>query len=221
MASSTGTSFTSSTPPVPRACRACIASQPIATPTHGAGGSFSVCASINISAPPDAVFAVLADLSRWPEWNRFVRKATADPKHPRAPQASPPDSFKAEKDLHMVFHVHMDPVDPESRPREENILVTVLEPYEVAGERRKGWRIAWRATSYPSMVLRSERVQEFVDDGAGNTEYTCWETFYGPLAPVVRWAVGKQLETAFQCWSEDLKKQAEEGVKRGSAPPPS
>ncbi|KUI56117.1 hypothetical protein VP1G_03528 [Cytospora mali] len=209
MASSTDTNITTSTPPVPRDCHGSIAPQPIATPTYGPGGSFTIYSSTNISAPPDAAFAVLTDYSKWPEWNRFVRKVTVN---------SDPNATAIEKDTTMTFDVHMDPLDPDSVPRKENMLVTILEPYEVKGE-RKGWRIAWRSTSYPSWMLRSERVQEFVDDGHGNTEYTCWETMYGPLAPVVRLAVGSKLGTGFQCWSEDLKKRAEESFKKETAPP--
>ena len=60
------------------------------------------------------------------------------------------------------------------------------------------------------MALRSERVQEFVQDDEGKgTVYTCWETFYGFLAPAVRIAVGGKLERGFGAWTEDLKHRAE------------
>lgn len=202
MASSTSTNLTTSTPPVPRDCQGSIAPQPIATPTYGPGGSFTIRSSFNITAPPDTVFAVLRDHSKWPEWNRFVRKVTIN---------SDPAATAIEKGTAMTFDVHMDPTDPDSAPLKTGMLVTILEPYKIEGK-RKGWRIAWKAASYPSWVLRSERVQEFVDDGHGNTEYTCWETMYGPLAHVVRSIVGSKLEKAFQCWGEDLKKRAEEAV---------
>ncbi|KAK7734707.1 putative secondary metabolism biosynthetic enzyme [Cytospora paraplurivora] len=213
MASTAASNFTTSTPPVPRDCHGSIAPQPIATPTYGPGGSFTIRCSTNISAPPDAVFAVLNDYSRWPEWNRFVRKATVNPDDLPS-QGDSADATAIKKDMRLTFDVHMDPLDPGSSPRKENMFVTTLEPYEaVDGAEGKGWRVAWKSTSYPSLALRSERVQEVVDDGNGNTEYTCWETMYGPLAPVVKWTVGSKLETAFQCWSEDLKKRAEEGVR--------
>ncbi|ROW10437.1 hypothetical protein VMCG_01823 [Cytospora schulzeri] len=203
MASSTSTNFTTSNPPVPRDCRGSIAPQPIATPTYGPGGAFTVRSSINISAPPDTVLAILRDHSKWPEWNRFVRKVTIK---------SDPAPNMIEMDTAMTFDVHMDPTDPGSAPTKMDMLVTILEPYEVEGEKR-GWRIAWKPTSHPTWLLRSERVQEIVDDGHGNTEYTCWETMYGPLAYVVKLAVGGKLEKAFQCWGEDLKKRAEENIK--------
>lgn len=202
MASSTATNFTKSHPPVPRDCSGSIAPQPIDTPTYGPSGVFTIRSSSNITAPPDAVFAVLRDYSKWPEWNRFVRKVTIN---------SDPTATTIEAGSAMTFDVHMDPTDPEGSPGKTDMLVTVLEPYEAEGENR-GWRIAWKSTSYPSWVLRTERVQEFVADGHGNTEYTCWETMYGPLAYVVKLAVGGKLGKAFQCWGEDLKKRAEDSA---------
>ncbi|KAL1856940.1 hypothetical protein VTK73DRAFT_8174 [Phialemonium thermophilum] len=88
-------------------------------------------------------------------------------------------------------------------------------------KRGKGWRVAWKTRGMPGWMLCSERVQEFweADDGSG-TEYVCWETFYGMLAPVVRWAVGEKLKRGFGAWSEDLKKRAEGGtVQEGPGQP--
>lgn len=218
MASPTTTNFTTSNPPVPRDCPASIAPQPIETPTHGPGGVFTIRSSVHISAPPDAAFAVLRDFTTWPEWNRFVRKVTINNNpddHPDAAAAATATATATatiEKGTAMTFDVHMDPTDPTGSPGRSDMLVTVLEPYESGGG--QGWRIAWKPTSYPSWVLRTERVQEFVDDGHGETEYTCWETMYGPLAHVVRLAVGGKLERAFRCWGEDLKRRAEESVGR-------
>jgi hypothetical protein len=99
--------------------------------------------------------------------------------------------------------------------------VSVLEPIgegasEAAGGPRKGWRIAWKqrpSLLMPGWMLRSERVQEFVEVGGGEggpeTEYRCWETFYGPLAPVVKLAAGKQVQRGFDAWAEGLKAKVE------------
>lgn len=211
---------TTSNPPVPRQTPGCIAPQPIATPTHGAGGSFTIISSTHISAPPDVVFAALLQHTAWPEWNRFVRLVTVTSTPPPPPAttttATPPSleaalhsddgSTYLKKGMRMAFNVHLDPDDAGSYTR-QGMEVTLLEPY---GGDKKGWRVAWRGTSLPSLLLRTERVQELVDDGSGRgTEYTCWETMYGPLAPVVRLATGKSLEKGFRCWGEDLKARAE------------
>lgn len=211
-----GADITTSNPPVPRQTPGSIAPLPIATPTHGAGGSFTIISSTHISAPPDVAFATLLEHTAWPEWNRFVRLVTVT----STPSATdpPPDATPLEaavhrddgsvylkKGMHMAFNVHLDPDNDKSYTR-QGMEVTLLEPY--GG--KKGWRVAWRGTSVPSLLLRTERVQELVDDGSGRgTEYTCWETMYGPLAPVVRLATGKSLEKGFRCWGEDLKARAE------------
>lgn len=87
--------------------------------------------------------------------------------------------------------------------------------------RRTGWRVVWKTRTSPLLpgwMLRSERVQEFVQiDPAPfgprdepHTAYACWETFYGVLAPVVRLSVGLQLVKGFDTWMEDMKGRAEE-----------
>lgn len=227
---SSDSTFTTSNPPVARETRGSIPAHPIATPTFGSGGSFSIVVSIHIDAPPDTVFTVLTDHTKWPEWNRFIPKLTVTSSPP--PSDADPDASALEtlirrddgstylkKDTKMNFDVHLDPdnTDPAASGRKQAIQVTLLEPYDHAG--RKGWRIAWKPTGYPGVALRGERVQEFVDDGRGGTEYTCWETMYGFLGPVVRLTTGAKLEKCFQYWAEDLKKRSEERVKAETAPP--
>jgi hypothetical protein len=90
---------------------------------------------------------------------------------------------------------------------------------------RAGFRVAWKMSGkMPSWLLRSERVQEFIEvpnplnspEGTV-TNYVCWETFYGVLAPVVRLAVGSQLIRGFQVWMNDLKKRSEEIEKKSGS----
>ncbi|KAH8758911.1 hypothetical protein F5883DRAFT_565242 [Diaporthe sp. PMI_573] len=222
--------FTTSNPPVPRDTKGSIPSHTVATPTFGPGGSFSIVVSINIAAPPDTVFTVLTEHKKWPDWNRFIPRLTVT-SSPGPAEASPDagaletliqrddGSTYLKRDTRMDFDVNLDPetTAPAAGGRKTSIHVTLLEPYDHAG--RKGWRIAWKPTGYPGMALRGERVQEFVDDGKGGTEYTCWETMYGFLGPVVRMTTGAKLERCFQCWAEDLKKRSEERVRAEAAPP--
>lgn len=213
---------TTSQPPIPRNQPGALAHTPIPTPTHGPGGSFSIIASQHIAAPPDTVFAALLSHPTWPSWNRFVRRVTVLSAPP--PPSSPPSSSSSsaleaaiatddgskyiKKGTKMTFEVHMNPDDAKSSIN-QNMEVTLLEPFDSTDPQR-GWRVAWKGTSIPSLVLRTERVQEFVSDGEGGTEYTCWETMYGPLAPVVRLTQGAKLESGFEAWGVDLKKRAEE-----------
>lgn len=218
---STDPSITTSDPPVPRQTPGRLAPDPIATPTHGPGGTFTVIASAHIAAPPDTVFQVLVDHSQWPQWNRFVRKvvvkSTPPPDPARASTFAPVDQDDdgatfLKKGQAVTFRVHMDAENPSSSYLNQGMEVTLLEPF--GKNNKKGWRVAWKATSFPGFALRSERVQEVVDDGHGGTEYTCWETMYGPLAYVVKLTQGSALETNFRVWGEDLKERAEKLAAR-------
>lgn len=219
-------SITTSNPPIPRPTPSAITLQPIATPTHGAGGSFSVISALHIAASPDVAFTALLEHSTWPDWNRFVRRVTVT-SAPSPSDPSPPDDSSAletavakddgqryiKQGTLMTFQVHLDP-DHEQSYTKQGMEVTLLEPFDPRRKKR-GWRIAWKGTSIPSLLLRTERVQEFVDDGHGGTEYTCWETMYGPLAPVVRLTTGKSLEKGFEAWGVDLKARAEKIATEG------
>ena len=103
----------------------------------------------------------------------------------------------------MTFDVHLDLDGKKSRS--EAIKISFLEPLAEG----KGWRVAWIPLGMPGFVHRTERVQEFVDDGNGGTEYYCWETFHGLLAPVTRMVVGAKLEKGFDAWMGGLKDMAE------------
>lgn len=138
--------------------------------------------------------------------------------------------------------MHLDPSAPDDgKPNQLVALeVSALEPIDdnddnhedgqTGQRRRRGWRIAWRqrpSLMMPSWMLRSERVQEFVEvataDGTGagggepETEYRCWETFYGVLAPVVRLAAAKQVEGGFDAWLAGMKGVAEGGKQAAAA----
>ena len=96
--------------------------------------------------------------------------------------------------------------------------VSVLERIDEEG--RKGWRVAWKqrpSLMMPSWMMHGERIQEFVEAGEAQTEYTCWETFYGALAPVVRMTVAARVMDGFKAWMAGLKKRAEEQEKEAAA----
>ena len=111
------------------------------------------------------------------------------------------------------------------KSREQGMIITVLEPLTAPltssqdsphnQTQKKGYRIAWKGVGYAKWQLHSERVTELVEvdeggEGRKGTEYVCWETFGGVLAPVVRLAVGGTLRERFGEYAEGLRGFCEE-----------
>ncbi|KAK4157011.1 hypothetical protein C8A00DRAFT_12132 [Chaetomidium leptoderma] len=201
---------------------------PIPTPTYDGGGSFTISCSSRIAATPQDCLAVVTKSSDYATWNRFCRKCTIDSQ----PTTNEADPETLRLGTQFTFDVHLNSDEPDGSAGQAIALeVSVLEPIDEdakdsvfvssslpprdADAHRTGWRIAWRqrpSLRMPSWMLRSERVQEFVDvNGGSETEYHCWETFYGLLAPVVKLAVGKQVEKGFDAWLVGLKGRVEKG----------
>ncbi|KAK3392959.1 hypothetical protein B0H63DRAFT_5442 [Podospora didyma] len=135
-----------------------------------------------------------------------------------------------------TFDVHVDAENEHSSGRPTPLVVSVLEPIdeEIATDlasggsnhakgkspRRKGYRVAWKSRGtllLPLWMLRAERVQEFIEVAnpfgtrdEPETEYICWETFYGTLAPVVRLAAASKVMTGLGAWIDGLQKHAEQ-----------
>jgi len=121
-------------------------------------------------------------------------------------------------------------VEGSKKSREQGMIITVLEPLTTPlassqdsaqnQTRKKGYRIAWKSVGYAKWQLHSERVTELVEvdegsEGRKGTEYVCWETFGGVLAPVVRLAVGGTLRERFGEYAEGLRGFCGEGTGKG------
>ncbi len=215
----------------------------LATPTFGPQGSFSVACSTHIAAPPAVCAATILDHGAYPSWNRFCRSVAIDaepasPSDPSDPRFAADDTDASPASLpafvhggpaslalgtQFTFDVHMDALTENSAGRATYLEVSRVERIreedddDSLSRGRRGWRIAWKTRGMPGFVLRSERVQELLETPEGGTEYLCWETFYGLLGPVVRYAVGGQLVTGFGVWMEDLKGEAEKRAKETAA----
>ncbi|TDZ29484.1 hypothetical protein C8035_v005476 [Colletotrichum spinosum] len=215
---------------IPATLAPTIVSPILATPTQGdTGAAFTVAYATPIAAPPLTVLAAFISPATYAAWNPVFPKVTVT--RP-APQPVPPllaessvAKFKPGELLlegsHVVFEVHLT-LDPAKTTSNTACIITVLEDFTKAtavsggeGHRgRKGYRVAWKTTGWtpPPFLLKAERVHEFLEseDGTG-TEYRCYETFFGPLAPVVRYTMLGQLEAAFTAWMEGLKCFVETG----------
>ncbi|KAK4168698.1 hypothetical protein QBC43DRAFT_341370 [Cladorrhinum sp. PSN259] len=181
---------------------------PVPTPTYGSSGTFTIACSTRISASPLTTLDVVLDAPNYPIWNRFCRKCTIDDEGPSESK----EDGKLRLGTKFTFDVYLDADVENGSPRPTALKVNVLEPLDYQG--RKGWRVTWGPRSsllMPEWLLRSERVQEFTEiPGSSDTEYLCWETFYGPMAHVVKVAVGAKVQRGFELGMEGLKTRAEE-----------
>ncbi|KAI1181782.1 hypothetical protein F5B17DRAFT_240377 [Nemania serpens] len=194
---------------------------PIPVPTLGAtGGVFAVACSTRIAGPALASLEKVLDLPSYGSWNTFVPEASlvsVGPTMTESESALPPELRAVVSRPGYVspgakirFHAVM---TPGGAARAVDLEVTALEAFNdddgdgPAGGKGKGYRVAWKAVGMPSFLLRSERVQEFVEhtapDGTVETRYACWETFGGWLAYVLPRG---QLEDGFTRWMDGLKK---------------
>ncbi|OLN85709.1 hypothetical protein CCHL11_07769 [Colletotrichum chlorophyti] len=213
-------------------------SPPLATPSHGAEGAvLTIACATPISVPPLTVLAAVITPSTYPTWNTFVPRATIsrpapDPLPPllqNSPVSGVPPADLLLEATHVTFEVHMT-LDPARTTTKQSLVVTRLEdftrttasPSGDAHRGRRGYRVCWKTGGLvPPFVLKSERVQEFLETEDGNgTEYRCWETFYGPLAQVLRFTMVGQLETGFAAWMDGLKNFVEGGSNVAPAPAP-
>ncbi|KAI1200786.1 hypothetical protein F5X97DRAFT_70932 [Nemania serpens] len=198
---------------------------PIPVPTLGSGGVFAVACSTSIAGPALASLEKVLDLPSYGSWNAFVPKASLKAAGPETKtETETEDETETETETALPPELravvsrpgHVSPgarirFHPVMAPGGVDLEVTVLEAFDGGGPAGRGYRVAWKAVGMPSFLLRSERVQEFVEhampDGTVETRYACWETFGGWLAYVLPRG---QLEDGFTRWMNGLKKVVEE-----------
>lgn len=198
---------------------------PVETPAHGSGGVFTLSCSATIAAPLRTILETLLDTRSYPAWNAFVPSISIS-KQPDSPPPFPECLSGSEivgldttlqKGTEFVLDVHLDPNN--ARKRSPTALVlSILEDFESEG--RHGVRVAWKTGGWtPGFLLRTERIQEFLETGDGIVEYRCWETMYGLLASTVRYVVGNNLIWGFGAWMDGLKEYSEKQSRpEGEAP---
>lgn len=186
----------------------------IATPASPEGGTFTILSNVHIAQSAKSCFETTLRPSTYHAWNTFVPYISIDNRPPNSTSAMPALADVATNDFLQLgtgftATVYMAAqsafTEHPSRPtaklpgsRSQKCLVSVLEEIKTEAGIRQGFRIAWRGVSIPQWLLRSERVQEFIDDGRGGCHYRGWETFAGPIAWIVKWYVGKQLVDRFE-----------------------
>jgi hypothetical protein len=154
-------------------------------------------AETSIDAPIDAVWAVMTDTQRYPEWNPFVREI----------ECAQPPVVGTPIRLHVAFASGKQVVSPER--------ITVLEPpYDDDGTRRA--TLAYVFEGWPARLglVRGTRWQRLSQSPGGPTRYETVEEFSGPLVPL---AGPARVEDGFRRHAAALKQRAEE-LSRPSPP---
>lgn len=147
----------------------------------GCASRIALRAEIDIAAPREIVWAVLTDLSRYPEWNPFTTRI---------------DGTLGEG-ADLVLHVALRPGHKEKRQRQR--VVALVAPD----------RIAWRTYVGTPTLLRAQREQLLTSNAAGTTHYSTTDSFSGGLVPLVMSLYRKDMERGFATMTQALKARAE------------
>ena len=138
--------------------------------------------SVDIDAPAERVWAVLADFERYPAWNPFVREARGE----------------VREGARLV--VRLGP--PGGSVRTFKPVVTRAEP---------GRALSWRGTLGAGWVFRGEHTFRLEPLGAGRTRFHHGETFGGLLVPLLRKSLDTDTRRGFEAMNRALKAEAERG----------
>lgn len=189
---------------------------PIPCPTHGTSNVFTCKgSSVHISAPPEFVFDIVADPASYPHWSTFTPhfEINYQPEDAGSFSLGGPNHLRPGTKITQTVYMNGQGLAPDAKvsdSRPNHIQVSFVDRLQdIAGDGRTGFRICWIQTGISGWFLRTERVHEFVDDGSGGTDYLSWETFGGPLAYIVRLAVGGQLVNRSADSGRELKAYAE------------
>lgn len=140
-----------------------------------------IAASVEIDAPRERVWSVLADLASYAEWNPFTPRIEA--------------SLKVGEPV--ILHVRMKPGKPTMRQPE--VMTSYVE----------GEELGWGTTMGHRVLLHANRTQRLVDLGGGRTRYDTVDRFQGALVPLVMALYGAHVQRGFDETAAALKKRAE------------
>lgn len=173
-----------------------------------------------IGPPALTCLEAVINTADYPQWNNFCPKAIIGDSPPLS-TAQMDESIPAElketatlgrngclrPGVKFQFEVKMKRDGPTTLA---SLEVSKLEKMERDG--KKGYRVAWSFRGMPSLLMRTERVQGFVEAEEGrSTEYYCWETFGGLMAYTMPNSLRRSLEDGLGRWMYTLKARVEKG----------
>lgn len=137
---------------------------------------------IEIDAPAERVWSILADLDRYADWNPFTVRIETDfvVGHP------------------IVLHVSFDG----RKPRRQVEILRRWAPGEA---------LCWGMTIGPAWFFRAERVQRVEPLGSDRCRYISEDAFAGLFSPVVELLFGGKVQRGFDALAAALRSRAEQG----------
>jgi hypothetical protein len=142
---------------------------------------------IGVQAPAEAIWSVLADIERWPDWN---------PLYP-----------KAEGQLKIGAPLTLDVALPDRKPRTIRPVIADWIPNE---------QIHWRLTALGGLV-RATRYLEIEKLTETGCIFSNGELFDGPLASMVVRSLGSAARRGFATMGEAVKARAEAAWRSSGA----
>ena len=148
-----------------------------ATPGGAVG---TVRAEIEIDAPAERIFDILADLKSYSEWNPFT---------PRVESTLRPGD---------AVHLYV-------RLRGDRLSHRV----EYVSRNERPTHLCWGTTIGAGFLLRAERCQTLTPIDARRTRFVNEDVLRGWLAPLVMLFFGRDMQRGFESVATALKKRAE------------
>lgn len=187
---------------------------------------FVAHAKVHINAPASKVYELLTSPSTWPDWNIFVPTAhllsrksadgktepyiydssyVGEAKYRSTPQFQVGDTIR--------YNVEMPtsgkgPSAKRTKNTSDEVIAELTVPE--SGDQKKGavYRATWTVAEKFGMPT-GVRINEIEVLGDGECEYRTCEELSGIMAYVVKFAVGKAVQTGLEEWAEGLKSEAE------------
>ena len=95
----------------------------------------------------------------------------------------------------------------------ENIEIIAVEEIKT-DDGKTGYRVIWRVLDWNGLLMRSRRIQEFVENESGGTEYDSWTELGGLFSYPLKWSsIDKKIGVLFDGAFKSLKEFVEGGGK--------
>jgi uncharacterized protein YndB with AHSA1/START domain len=138
----------------------------------------------HIAAPPEAVFDVILDVDRYPEWNPFTPRMTM---------------HTDELAVGEEFELDCQMTDTQLLAEEREVVLAL--------DREKLHFCMGTSRTRGRPGIRSFRWQKCEPAADGGTRFVNYESFHGPLGPMVHFIFRRRLKRAFEQYCGALEQR--------------